>query len=44
MSKIPTISQQMFGDLNTRLNSIRNNMNDKIKEKAEDLMEKKKKA
>lgn len=43
MAKIPTISQQMFGDVNERLNVIRAKMNAEVHEKYEELQEKKKK-
>jgi len=40
--RIPTISQQMFGDVNKRLNNIRAKMNEKIKEKCFETLERKK--
>ena len=44
MAKIPTISQQMFGGINSKLDSIRENMNKEIQERAVEHMERKKEA
>ena len=40
--KIPTRSKQMFGDVNKRLNGIRAQMNQEIKEKYFEISERKK--
>jgi len=37
---IPTLKQQMFGDLNKQLNRIRARMNDDIRERCFEIIEK----
>ncbi len=39
--KIPTIHQQMFGDINKKLNSVRAQMNADIRKKCFEILEKK---
>ncbi len=40
--KIPTIREQMFGDTNKKLNNIRAEMNEEIREKCFEIIDKKK--
>mgnify|MGYP001567322214 CR=1 FL=1 len=42
--KIPTLKQQMFGDINKELNEIRNRMNDEIRKKCLEILEEKERA
>lgn len=40
--KIPTLHQQMFGDMNKKLNSLRAQMNEDIRKKCLEAVERKK--